>query len=253
MNTTVVSILICLALILGMWGAFIVGDRLAHRRRADDKATEGGVVVSGVFALLGLLIAFTFSAAFARLDARRPLMVDEANAIGTACLRLDLLPGERQAALRENFRRYVASRAHIYEVLGNPEKERAEMAAAATLQKTIWNDAVAASRAATSQSVPMLVLPALNAMIDITTTRSVASQIHSPVIVFATLIGIALVCAALAAYTASVRGRPNRLHMIAFALVTAFSLYVILDVEFPSAGFIRLDRFNRVLYDVAEG
>jgi hypothetical protein len=56
---------------------------------------------------MGLLIAFTFSGAASRFDTRRQLVVEEANAIGTAYLRLDLLPASAQSALRESFRRYL--------------------------------------------------------------------------------------------------------------------------------------------------
>ena len=72
------------------------------------------------FALLGLLLAFTFSGAAARFDARRALIVEEVNDIRTAWLRLDVLPAEAPPALRENFRRYV-DLARIYkQELFNP-------------------------------------------------------------------------------------------------------------------------------------
>jgi len=64
-----------------------------------------GAVEGSVFGLLGLLIAFTFSGAAFRFDARRQLAVEETNAIGTAYLRLDLLPADKQPALRDSFRR----------------------------------------------------------------------------------------------------------------------------------------------------
>ena len=56
---------------------------------------------------MGLLIAFTFYGAGFRFDARRNLLVREANAIGTTYLRLDLLPPDTQPELRQEFRTYV--------------------------------------------------------------------------------------------------------------------------------------------------
>jgi hypothetical protein len=41
------------------------------------------------------------------------MIVDEANAIGTAWLRLDLLPQAAQPALREKFRQYTETRLTI--------------------------------------------------------------------------------------------------------------------------------------------
>ena len=61
-----------------------------------------------------LLVAFTFSGAAARFDTRRQLIVEETNAIGTASLRLDLLPAAVQPPLRAHFRQYVAARLEVY-------------------------------------------------------------------------------------------------------------------------------------------
>lgn len=70
-----------------------------------------------VFALLGLLIAFTFSGAATRFDTRRQLIIEETSDIGTAYLRLDLLPVEAQPGLREKFREYVDARLEVYRKL----------------------------------------------------------------------------------------------------------------------------------------
>ena len=63
-----------------------------------------------VFALLGLLVAFAFSGAATRFDTRRQLIVEETNAVGTAYVRLDLLPAEVQPTLRARVRQYLATR-----------------------------------------------------------------------------------------------------------------------------------------------
>src|SRR5262245_47987101 len=102
MNRTLISVWFAGGLFLGMVLLLEVGRRLGQRRQSLD--AEGGraglgAVEGAVFALMGLLIAFTFSGAAARFDSRRQLIVDEANAIGTAWLRLDLLPASAQPAL----------------------------------------------------------------------------------------------------------------------------------------------------------
>ena len=75
-----------------VWPAYIT-TVTALAAVSDRLGAEGvGVIDGAVFALPGLLLAFTFSGAAARFDTRRHLIVEEANAIGTAYLRLDLLP-----------------------------------------------------------------------------------------------------------------------------------------------------------------
>ena len=101
---------ISLALFAGMLLCLDLGRRFGIHRMAQDPegAHSGtGAVDGAVFALLGLLIAFTFSGAAGRFDERRSLIVEETNDIGTAYLRLDLLPAGAQPALRDLFRRYL--------------------------------------------------------------------------------------------------------------------------------------------------
>ena len=95
MDYALFASLFTLSLLFGMLLCLEVGRRIGLRRRA--KAAGGAVAGSGamegaVFALLGLLVAFSFSGAATRFDARRQLIVEETNAVGTAYLRLDLLP-----------------------------------------------------------------------------------------------------------------------------------------------------------------
>ena len=96
----------------------------------------------------------------------------------------------------------------------------------------------------------MLLLPALNEMIDITTTRTMAGQIHPPLAIFVMLFGVALGSALLAGYEMAGGQSRNWLHMLGFAAVLAVAVYVILDMEFPRLGFIRVDTFDQALVEL---
>src|SRR5262245_28653295 len=107
-------------LFLGMLLFLEIGRRIALRRRKQDAGTGGegiGAVDGAVFGLLGLLLAFTFSGASSRFDTRRQLIVEETNNIGTAYLRLDLVPTALQPPLRDSFRRYLDARIDVYRKL----------------------------------------------------------------------------------------------------------------------------------------
>jgi len=254
MDRMVASALFAFALFVGMLILLNVGRRIGDRHMASDSRgarTGTGTIETAVFALLGLLIAFTFSGAVSRFDHRRHLIVEEANAIGTAYLRLDLLPAGAQPALREEFRRYVEYRLEVFRKLPDVQAATAELSVATKLQKKIWSQAVAASQApGGSPAAPMLLLPALNQMIDITTTRTMALQLHPPFVIFGMLFLVALASALLAGY-AMAGGKDRKwLHVIAFALVIALTVYVILDIEFPRLGLIRVDAFDQALTDL---
>jgi hypothetical protein len=248
--------LLTVGLFLGMLILAEVGRRIGMRRLAQDpEGAEAGVgVVDGaVFALVGLLIAFTFSGAASRFDTRRQLIVEETNDIGTAYLRLDLLPVDAQPALREKFRQYLDARLEIYRKLPDLAAAKRELVKANKLQGEIWREAVAASRAqGASPAAPMLLLPALNAMIDITTTRTMATQMHPPMVVFALLFGLSLACSLLVGYGMAGSKKCNWLHTVVLAFVMAASVFVILDIEYPRLGFIQVDAFDRALMELRE-
>jgi hypothetical protein len=99
MGTTRLGMLLAALLFVGMLILLEVGRRAGVRRQLrDPSGTGAGALEAAVFGLLALLIAFTFSGAASRFDARRHLVVEEANAIGTAYLRVDLLPPAVQPA-----------------------------------------------------------------------------------------------------------------------------------------------------------
>src|SRR5258708_5649009 len=173
--TTLQILLVVVLLFAGMISFLELGLWLGRR---SPKRTEPGfsALWGAVFALMGLLLAFTFSGAGARYVAKRQLIVDETNDIGTAYLRIDLLSPARQGPLRESFRQYLDTRIAYYRNLGDPNAARAEMARTEALQRDIWSQAVIACRELGSNPTNTLVLSSLNTMIDITTTRAVAAK-----------------------------------------------------------------------------
>jgi hypothetical protein len=261
MSHALIVLFFTFGLFLGMLLFLEIGRRAGLRRMKEDSGTAGegvGAVDGAVFALLGLLIAFTFSGASSRFDARRQLIVEETNDIGTAYLRLDLLPTDLQPALRESFRRYLDARIEVYRkiseiAVGKESLSKEALVKANELQTQIWRQAVAASRAeGASLAAPLLLLPALNAMIDITTTRTMATQMHPPTVVFVMLFGLALAASLLAGYGMIGSKVRSRFHMVGFALVMAVAVYVILDIEYPRLGLIRVDAFDQALIDLRE-
>ena len=229
-----------------------VGRRIGRRRVASGVAEGGfGAIESAIFGLMGLLIAFTFSGAAARFDDRRHLVTQEANAIGTAWLRIDLVPGEAQAKLRDLFRRYLDSRLESYRAAKKTELAMAEYARSTALQQDIWTVAVAACRdPGAAPGAPLLLLPALNEMIDITTTRLMATRIHPPPVIFAMLIVLTLAGALLAGHAMAAHPTWSWTHGLALAAVLSATVYIIIDIEYPRLGFIRVDAADEVLVDL---
>jgi hypothetical protein len=176
----------------------------------------------------------------------------EANAISTAFLRLDLLPAEAQTELRELFRAYVDVRLQIIYTVPGQDEARTTLAKTRDLQDKIWDRALAACRSLPDTATRTLQLSAINEMIDVAATRDVAADIHPPVIIFVLLITVGLTCSLLAGYTTGQHGRRRWIPMVAFAAVTSATVYVIVDIEYPRRGLIRIDGADQVLMDVRQ-
>jgi hypothetical protein len=254
MHFTFNAMLLAIGLLAAVLVCIEAGRRIGLRRAArdGDSGQAGfGVVDGAVFALLGLLLAFTFSGALSRFDERRQLIVDEANAIGTAYLRIDLLPAAVQPELRDGMRRYLDARLAAYRAVPDMQKVEAELARAGAIQQELWSRAVQAGAA--SQPATMLLLPALNEVFDIATTRTMAARMHPPPVVFVLLFTFALLGALLAGNAMAAVGGRHWLHSATLAFALAGAVYVILDMEYPRVGFIRVDAFDQVLVDVRQG
>jgi hypothetical protein len=256
MEPPVPPLLFALVLLFGMLFLLEFGRRFGVKRRPKESEGERGglsTVEGAVFALFGLMMAFTFSGAASRFNEKRALIAEEVNCIETAYLRLHLVSHQAQPALQELFRRYVDSRLETYRKLPNMVAAEIEMAKSKKIQEEVWTEAAAATRLPDSHPFSgVLLLPAINNMIDISTTRTMALQLHPPRIIYALLFCLGLICSLLAGYRMS--GGQNRswLHILAFTVITVIIIYVILDVEYPRAGLIRLESADKLLVNLRE-
>ena len=170
--------------IVGLLIACMELGRRVRLRSREERSSGLSVIDGAVFGLMGLLLGFSFSGGVSRFEARRDLIVQETNAIGTAWLRVDLLPEAAQSQIRDDYRAYLDARLAFYTNL-IPDRVKAleELALSEKLQKKIWTESVAAAKTS-SAAVLTLVVGSLNEMIDITTTRLVALQTHPPVPIY---------------------------------------------------------------------
>lgn len=255
MDRLVASPTFAISLFLGMLLLLELGRRMAIRggAKGSEKEPAGVSAVEGaVFALFGLLLAFTFSGSLERFNKHRELIAEETNAIGTAYLRLDLLSKNAQPTVRELFGKYLDARLDVYRKLPDIEAAKTALTTSTHLQEEIWTQAVNASRLPDSHpDAGKLLLPALNVMIDITTTREMAANLHPPAIIFILLFALGLGCSLLAGYGMAASPR-SWLHILGFTAVTVITVVVILDIEYPRKGLFRADEYDQVLIDLRE-
>jgi hypothetical protein len=218
-----------------------------HLRRRRGAAETSSAIEGAVFGLFGLLLAFTFSGAISRYDNHRLLLTQEVNDIGTSYLRLNLLPVQTQPELRQLFRDYTNSRLHLFDRVGpaiTPETVQ--------LQSAIWQRATAAAGSAgASSDATKLLLPAINDMIDITSTRQNAFNMHPPAVVYWLLFVFSCGSALMAGYSMK-PGSRDWLYTIGLALAVTLTVYTIMDVEYPRRGLIRLRHTDDTLISLRD-
>jgi hypothetical protein len=245
------SIATVLALLVGMVLLEAWGKRLGERHRLRGPASEAGysAAETAVLGVLGLFVAFTFSGAAGRFEARHQLIADETNAIGTAWRRIDLLPVDRQAEIRDLFRQYVDARLEALRLADRPVGVEAA-ARSLGLQGPIWTTTIAAARVTGEVAPVTLMVPALNEMFDATTTRTAVVNQHPPPIVYIVLALLALVGAVFVGYRTAGQTHPSMIHTLGFAAVLALVMYLIIELEIPHLGLIRPQATDQLLIDL---
>lgn len=250
-NPTLACCLLFALLLAAIYAGRAIGLKRANRA---DELPGTGAINGAVFALLGLILAFSFSGAASRFEHRRDLIVAEANAVGTAFLRIDLMPADARPALRDAFKRYIASRIAVYDQIGNEAAFGRELRRSAAIQNEIWALAVAAGkRPEAAPGSNQSLLPALNEMIDLTATRAFATMMHPPEVIHFMLIGLATISGFLAGLGLAADRRWPFVHPVSFALIMTGAIYVTIDLEYPRAGFIRVDNFEDTVIAFATG
>ncbi|MCE5388562.1 MAG: hypothetical protein K0041_08300 [Acidithiobacillus sp.] len=233
-----------------------LGYYLGRQRRMGSGGKENSGInnINGtVFTLIVLLLGFTLADAETAFQRRENLITQEANAIGTAYLRLDLLPKSAQEPLRSVFREYLQARLDTYQApVGSPAAHRAYLRSI-QLQNELWKQDTTAALSTNNPAIISLTASALNAVFEITTTRLVAARSHPPLVISVLLYCVALIAAMLAGYGMASGPRILWFQTILFAAALSVTFFIIKDMEYPRVGLTRVDSADRVLVDTLQG
>ena len=219
-------------------------------KRGKDSRAGVGVVDGAVFALLALIMGFTFNGAANRYDKRREMVAEQANAISTAWQRISFLPAQVQPPLRAEFQRYVEALLTAYD---HPAGSAAELRARdvlVTAENNIWTTALGATLDPSGEKARMLLVPAVNQMFDAVATERMAQRLHPPLLIYVMLGLSALAAALFAGYAMSTAATRNWLYIIGFTATISITSFVVIELESPRLGLIRIDSMNNVLEEL---
>jgi hypothetical protein len=117
----------------------------------------------------------------------------------------------------------------------------------------VWTRAVAACLLPNGEPARMLLLPALNDMFGVIESERLARRIHPPSLIFVMLGLTAFAAALFAGYGIASKSTRNWLYMIGVAATISVAVYVIIELEYPRLGLVRIDEMDRALSELRAG
>lgn len=216
-----------------------IGFRLGIAARSPDESLDRqiGIVRAATAALVAFLVAFAFSGAASRFIDRLDIIVEEANALGTAYLRADTISEPHRGELKTALRDYTSDRVTL---LSREGRDRIEplLARVDGLHRTMWGAAIAGTR----DNAPLMavVLPPVNEVIDLHTMHLAMARRHLPMPIMAALLAATAIGTGLIGFG---NGRVGRRFSVLdgfYGIVLAIALWITIDLDYPGMGLIAL-------------
>jgi hypothetical protein len=211
-----------------------------NRKNPDFTEKDLGTIIGTLLGLLGLLLAFTFQMSSSRFDTRRNVIIEEANNIGTAILRADLYPDSTRNLLRSNFKMYVEERISFYNSGMDINQVMYHQLKGDSISKVLWGIVAYDAKINSVMIRTSQMIPAINAMIDITTTRRAAGEATVPDLIMYFLFALCFSTAFLLGYD-SKYGKIDWILVFGLAFMLSFTVYTIIDLDRSRIGLISMD------------
>ena len=236
---------IALSLLALMLLAMEAGCRAGLRgqaRSTNDSRAQISTVQTSLLGILALLLGFTFSIALDRYNGRSLAVVNEANAIGTAFLRTDLLPEPTRSDARRAFADYAGVRARMSVLTWNQKDERVALTGRLLeLQDRLWRQGAEAVRTSPNPATNGLYLQSLNGMIDAYSSYMAEMLRHVPHLVMMLLFGAFILSGGMIGLSAGLAGhRPSRATYLMMSVIVLL-MYMVMDLDRPHRGITRVD------------
>jgi hypothetical protein len=244
------SVLIFLLILLFNWAGFKF--KKWQLEKYPDRVSENlGSVEGSMLGAMALLLGFTFSIAISKFETRRQITIDEANDIGTTIFRCDMYPDSVRNPLRADFKEYIETRITYYTVGNNEEKIKQELVKAGEISGRIWKRVARQAQNRDNIAVTAQMIPAVNAMIDIVTTRDASRISKVPRLVLFVLLALVLISSFVLGSDYNGKKR-NKILIFSYALAMTITLDLITELDRPREGLINLDAIEQKMVDLRE-
>lgn len=235
-----------IAIVLFNEMGFRAGRFIQSRTDSEVKSLTGSIQAS-VLGLLALLLGFTFSMSMQRYDNRSMALIDEANAIGTAVLRVQLMPEEFREKASELFKEYIQLRVEIGQIdLTEIEERDIYNKKIADLQNQLWQLAISATDADPRPAKTGAFVKSLNDVIDSQGKRNALLQMQVPEVVLLLLFIVFISSGGFMGYSAGLSGKRIIAPIVLVTLLITLIVFIIIDLDRPKRGLIQVNQIVMV-------
>lgn len=214
-------------------------------RNRNAKAAEGhsGAVQGAVLGLLGLLLGFSFAMAVGRYEARRTLVVEEADAIGTTWLRADFLPSPHREEIKDLLVVYTKQRIERFEDTGDPAKLPAIRREIGEIHQALWAKGVVAANVSPTPLTASFIT-SLNDTFDMDSERLAAMRNHVPGAVWLLLLAVSGCGAWASGFGSGTGGFRSAFSQFIFPILVGIVITLIVDIDRPRRGLIGVSQLS---------
>jgi hypothetical protein len=237
------------AVVLAIFALMVIasetGFRLGRKSGKQvirDAKSQHLTVEAGILGVLGLMLGFTMAMALDRFELRRQLVLQEAQAIGSAHLLTQLLPAQESKEIDDLLRAYAGVRIRpedrhdVYEQIAATRQESAR------LQAAFWTRAAAYGQKDPSPVRAGMLLQSLKEVIQLDAARWSAFQDRVPAAVICVIAVVGLLAVMVVGYTFGLSGVRQPFSICMLALAITMVLGIIVDLERPREGLIRVSQ-----------
>jgi hypothetical protein len=232
---------VCAGLFLAMLLTAEAGFRLGRRADLPEKSlSEIGVVQGSLLGTVALLLGFTFALASERYDARRILLAEEANAIGTTYLRTTFVPRETGSDMRRLLRDYLAERLNLLRAGGDENAGKLAGKRVEELQIAVWRLVRTEAVRDPHNEMTARLVEALNESIDLESMQRAARAAHVPRSVLILVMIASLLTALALGYGFGTAKRRVPAATLGFSALVCCIVFTVIDFDRPDSGLIRV-------------
>lgn len=238
--------------ILPIWGVYLVaviiaiflaelGYRLGRRQQLTIDGKQGtiGSLAGAILALLAFLLVFLTGIASNRFDARRQLVIKEANAIGTTYLRAGYLEEPYRTEIRSLLKEYVDIR---LEAATDEEKIPQAINRSEEIQAAMWSQTEILARAHPESDVIALFIVSMNELIDVHGERMAAIFNRISNNIWLSIFFMAGITMLIVGFQNGLAGNRSIVALVALILVFSAVLLLIVDLDRPQQGLLQVSQ-----------